>query len=160
MFRRNFLLSCAGVLGTTTLARAASIELRLLGDVSSSGGVMLTDDDLLALPQVSFDTETIWTAGVKTFSGPSVAAVLAFAGAGPGDLRLEAVNGYSVNMARSMVGANAPIIANRIDGAPFARRQKGPLWIMFPFSSDEAFRTEITYTASVWQLNQITVLAA
>jgi hypothetical protein len=31
---------------------------------------------------------------------------------------------------------------------------------MFPFSSDEAFRTEITYALSVWQLNQITVLAA
>jgi hypothetical protein len=36
-------------------------------------------------------------------------------------------------------------------------REKGPIWMIFPYDSVEAFRTEQTYARSIWQLDRIAV---
>ncbi len=144
MIRRNF-IKIAGAAGAAALlgvpARADEVLLTITGNVTD-GTRALTDADLLALPQISFETSTIWTDGVLRFSGPSVASVLEAAGAGEGDITFAAVNDYVVSMPRDVVEAGAPIIANRIGGEPFSRRDKGPLWIVFPYDSDARFRSE------------------
>ncbi|PWK62954.1 twin-arginine translocation signal domain-containing protein [Roseicyclus mahoneyensis] len=159
MIRRNFIkiagaASAAALLGVP--ARADEVLLTITGNVTD-GARAFTDADLLALPQISFETSTIWTDGVLRFSGPSVASVLEAAGAGPGDITFAAVNDYVVSMPRNVVEAGAPIIANRIGGEPFSRRDKGPLWIVFPYDSDARFRAESLYAYSVWQLVGLTV---
>lgn len=159
MIRRDFLTlagAAAGLVLVSAPARADETLLTVSGAVE--GGTRgFTDSDLLALPQVSFESTTIWTEGRQRFSGPSLASVLEAAGAGAGDLNLTAVNDYTVLMPRSVVEAGAPIVANRIDGEPFSRRDKGPLWIVFPYDSDERFRSENVYAYSVWQLTHITI---
>lgn len=159
MIRREFLGIVGATGGLFLFARpvlADEILLTLSGNVDG-GQRSFSDADLLALPQVSFTTRTNWTEGELTFSGPSLAAVLEAAGAGEGDLTLAAINDYVVSMPRAVVEAGAPIVANRIDGAPFSRRDKGPLWIVFPYDSDERFRSETVFAYSVWQLAGITV---
>lgn len=159
MIRRDFLGYAAAATGLALMSgpvRADEALLRVTGDVAG-GARDFSDADLLALPQIGFRTSTIWTEGELEFSGPSLEAVLTAAGAGPGDLRLSAVNDYVVSMPRSLVEAEAPIVANRIDGAPFSRRDKGPLWIVFPYDSDARFRAETVYAYSVWQLAGIAV---
>ncbi|MGV8954874.1 MAG: oxidoreductase, partial [Cypionkella sp.] len=106
------------------------------------------------------ETHTVWTEGLSQFSGPSLATLLDRVGAGDGNLQLSALNDYSVEVLRSMIGETAPIIANRMNGKEFSRRDKGPLWVVFPYDSSDDFRTENTYIASVWQLSRITVLRA
>jgi hypothetical protein len=86
--------------------------------------------------------------------------VLDRVGARPGDLRFSAINDYSVAVNRELVTQDAPIIANRIDGKPFGRREKGPFWIIFPYDLSADYQTEMVYAASVWQLNRITVLGS
>lgn len=135
---------------------------KLIVDGQSDGTDLrtFTDADLMALPQTSFTTSTIWTAGPARFSGPSLAAVLAASDARNGDLRMTAINDYKVDMPRSRVEPGAPIIANRIDGRPFYVRDNGPLWLIFPFDADARFRTEAVYSFSIWQLTQILILKA
>ena len=70
-------------------------------------------------------------------------------------IRLTALNDYSVTMETALIGPNAPIVANRIDGAPFCVRDKGPLWIMFPFDLDIRYRSESFYALSIWQVSHI-----
>ncbi|WP_071675927.1 hypothetical protein [Nioella nitratireducens] len=127
---------------------------------SDRAPVHFSDADLMALPQQRFDTSTIWTGGVQTFSGPSLSDVLAAAQgvARPETLRLQALNDYIVHMDVAVVEDTVPILANRIDGAPFGVRDKGPLWIVFPYDSNERFRSEVIYTLSVWQLRRIDVV--
>ncbi len=36
-------------------------------------------------------------------------------------------------------------------------REKGPLWIVYPYSSSPEFQNEVIYSRSIWQLNRITV---
>jgi hypothetical protein len=36
-------------------------------------------------------------------------------------------------------------------------REKGPLWIIYPFDSSPEYQTELIYSRSIWQLNRIEV---
>jgi hypothetical protein len=114
---------------------------------------------LLALPQTHFETTTQWTPGSGRFSGPILDDLLRYYEAGPGHLRLTAIDGYIVTVYRNLITREAPIIANRINDQPFDRRNKGPLWVVFPYDRAVKFRSETIFSASVWQLVQITVLA-
>jgi hypothetical protein len=139
-----------------TTAWAQDILLTIDGNIEGDARGF-SDADLQALPQVEFETSTIWTEGTQRFSGPTVASLLEAVGAGEGNLTLMAINDYIVEMPRDVVEASAPIIATRIDGEPFSRRDKGPLWLVFPYDSDARFRAESLYAYSVWQLVGITI---
>lgn len=34
-------------------------------------------------------------------------------------------------------------------------RDKGPLWVIYPYDSDPALQSEVTYARSIWQLVRI-----
>lgn len=160
---RRSLLGMAGVALALNLspARASHPEAALL-KVDGHGvsePVYLDLARLDALPQQQFSTTTLWTVGVQEFSGPSLADVLSVAKAEPGNLSLMAANNYSVTLERDLIEADVPIIATRIAGRTFGTRDRGPLWLVFPYDSHSRYRTEPIYAASIWQLTQITVLA-
>ena len=162
--RRRRFLQIAGA-STFLAAKGGQLradDIRLVVDRLGDGTDLyaFTDADLMALPQVSFTTSTIWTAVPARFSGPSLALVLDAADAPDGDLRMMAINDYKVDMPRARVEPALPIIANRIDGVPFGTRSKGPLWLVFPFDSDPRFQTEKVYSFSIWQLTHIQILRA
>jgi hypothetical protein len=163
----RFLLVAALAVGVLTLLQGAGARAQaeeapegtVLTVVPGPGAepVHFTDADLAALPTVTFATGTIWTEEVHEFSGPSLATVMAAAGIPEGALqvRLTALNHYSVQIELSQVEDDAPIVANRIDGAAFSVRDKGPLWIVFPYDSEARFRSETVFALSVWQLRHI-----
>lgn len=161
-----FLLLCA----FTVLAQAASAE----NDAVSSQNVLLdvkvTDNPAVdgrsvafdrpkldALPQHEFKTSTTWTVGQRAFSGPSLHDILTTAGVSGGTIHLVAANGYAVNMAWEEIEKTVPIIASKIDGAPFSLREKGPLWVIFPYDQDARYRTEAIYALSIWQIIEVRV---
>lgn len=160
MNRRSFAMLIAGLAaGRAAPALASSDPLLWIdGDIRDTGGLSFSDADLMTFEQRSFETSTVWTEGIRRFSGPSLKLFLDRLGAGPGNLRLTAINDYSTEVSRSLLTAHAPIIANRIDNMTFDRRAKGPLWVMFPFDRSPDLRSEIVYAACAWQLTQITVL--
>lgn len=115
----------------------------------------LSIDDLDALPQVTFETSTIWTEGIITFSGPSLTKVLESVDAGQNTIRAFALNDY--NMVISPMGADDtyPIVATRMNGERFSVRDRGPLWLVYPYDSDPDFRDEKIYAQSIWQLHKL-----
>ena len=161
MRRRKFLqLAGTSTLVAASAGRVRADDTRLVLDAKGDGTALrsFTDSDLMALPQVTFTTSTIWTTAAAQFSGPSLASVLAASGAADGDIRTTAINDYKVDIPRVWIEPASPIIATRIDGAPFGIREKGPLWVVFPFDSDDRFQTEEVYSFSIWQLTQIQII--
>jgi len=164
---RNRLVSTASVLGLVVLAialisgaKAHAQEGNLLRVTLLGGEVINFDRAALdALPQESFATSTIWTEGLKKFGGPSLRAVLGAAGIESGTLKLIAVNDYAVTMDAKDALATVPIIATRIDEEPFSRRDKGPLWLVYPYDLSPIYRTEVMFSRSIWQLVEIKVSA-
>jgi len=130
------------------------------------GTVSFTLAALEALPSVRITTATPWHEGARTYTGPRLALVLATAGvdvaAGAeadreARLRLTALNDYAVHIPLREAAEEQVIIATRVDGAPLSVRDKGPLWIMYPFDAVPRLRSELHYARAIWQLRRIDV---
>jgi len=139
----------------TAMSQEAPVQLTIHLDPKAEP-IAMTDDDLMALDQEAFVTSTLWTPAPQRFSGPSLHSILSMAGATPPfEITLVAANDYAVTIGPDLIDETYPIIANRIDGAAFSVREKGPLWVMYPFDHHKTFKREDVYAASVWQLTQI-----
>jgi hypothetical protein len=159
MIRSNFLATAMGLAMMVTgasVAWADDVLLTLTGDVKD-GSVEFTEQDLLALPQQEFTTETIWTAGEIVFAGPALKDILEAAEAGDGKLSLSALNDYTVELPADVVEDTVPIVAVRKNGQPYGVREKGPIWLVFPYDGDAKYRTEAVYSYSIWQLVKVSV---
>ena len=53
---------------------------------------------------------------------------------------------------------DGPIIAYSMDGAQMSVRDKGPLWVIYPFDSSPEYRTAVIFSRSIWQLDRIEVV--
>ena len=112
---------------------------------------------LQALPETSFTTSTIWTDGDQTFTGISLNVLLDLVGATGNNLRAVALNDYAVDVPVSDAVEGGPIIAYFRNGEPMSVRDKGPLWIVYPYDANSDYQTEVVYSRSIWQLRDIEV---
>ena len=53
---------------------------------------------------------------------------------------------------------NGPILAYSQNGEMMSVRDKGPLWMIYPFDLNEDYRSEVIYSRSIWQLVKIEVV--
>jgi hypothetical protein len=133
--------------------------LTIYGALADGGEEVVLDyQDLETLPVVRFRTETIWTTGVKEFTGVPLAALLEAVEAEGRIVRLHALNDYRVDIPVEEITPEAPIVAYQMDGNVMPVRGKGPLWLVYPYDSAPEYQTEVVFARSIWQLNRIEVL--
>lgn len=113
---------------------------------------------LEALPQVSQVARTPWYAQSRRFTGPLLRDVLSAAGAHGSTLRLSSLNDYRVDMPMDDAQRYDVIVARLLDDKPLAVRDKGPLFVIYPFDTRPELRNAVYYSRSAWQLRAIEVL--
>jgi hypothetical protein len=165
--RRTFLrvlaASGAGSLTATTFALdkpTGPVVLTVSGRVRSpnDGAVAHFDMPMLErLPQASFMAKTPWYARPRKFTGPLLRDVLAAAGASGTTLRAIALNDYWVEIPFDDVTRHDVVLARLLDDKPMAVRDKGPLFVIYPFDSQPELKSPIYYSRSAWQLRTIEV---
>ena len=126
-------------------------------ETNADGAAVFDIAMLQALPAGEFTTSTQWTEGDKTFKGVPLKALLESVGATGTKITATALNNYSVEIPMDALGDDAPIVAYFIDGEEFSRRDKGPLWIVFPYDSGAEYQTELVFGWSIWQLATLTI---
>lgn len=112
---------------------------------------------LSALPVDTIRTTTVWTSGLQEFRGVRLSALLDHLGILEGKLTLTALNGYLTEIEVREVTAHGAMIAFEKNGAPMSTRDKGPLWLIFPYDHFSEFRNETIYAQSIWHLDRIEV---
>ena len=112
---------------------------------------------LEALPQHSFVTATPWFKTPRKFSGPLLRDVLAAAGAKGTTLSAVALNDYKVEIPAEDAQRFKVLMATRLDDQPMAVRDKGPLFIIYPYDDSADLRSERYYNRSAWQLRSLNV---
>lgn len=150
---------------TTGLAHAqgfaspkGAVILTATGQITATNcaaGLQLDLDQLAALPQHSFATSTTWTDGITTFQGVLLKDYIAAIKATGSTITLTALNDYSIAIPMADVGNDGPLLAYLMDGKPMSLRDKGPIWLVYPYDANAAYRTEQTYARSIWQLDRI-----
>ncbi|MBK6788023.1 MAG: hypothetical protein KBF65_09395 [Rubrivivax sp.] len=139
--------------GPVVLTVGGRVRMPNQGDAAHFDMTMLA-----ALPQTSFSTRTPWYAQPRRFTGPLLRDVLVAAGAQGDVIRLTALNDYRVDMPYQDAQRHDVIVARLLDDKPMAVRDKGPLFVIYPFDSRPELRGAVYYSRSAWQLRKIDVL--
>jgi hypothetical protein len=109
------------------------------------------------LPQHRFRTRTPWYAAAREFTGPLMRDVLDAAGADGRVLRVSALNDYRVDVPIEDAHQHDLTLARLLDGQPMPVRDKGPLFMIYPFDDHPHLRSAIYYSRSVWQVKSIEI---
>ena len=77
----------------------------------------------------------------------------------PGGTTLSAVaiNDYKINIPMTDVTKYKVIVARLLDDKPMPVREKGPLFVVYPFDSAAELRTSTYYERSIWQLKALDI---
>lgn len=109
------------------------------------------------LPQKTFTTQTPWYATPVSFTGPLLRDVLAAAGAKGNKIVATALNDYKTEIPFDDAVKFDTIVARLMNDKPMPVREKGPLFIVYPFDTKPELRTETYYNRSAWQLSGLKV---
>lgn len=164
LHRRQCLLGAAALLlsvashaldaprGKVILSITGSIQLKNAGDRADFDMEMLA-----ALPQHSFTTSNPWYKGAKKFTGPLLRDVLDAAGAKGSTLKAVALNDFKVEIPVADARQFPMLLARLMDDKPMPIREKGPLFIVYPFDSNTELQSVRYFNRSAWQLRTIVV---
>lgn len=134
-------LSITGAVANTTDGAAARFDMAALK----------------AMPRKTINTSTPWTQGVVEFAGVSFNDLMSAVGVKGETVKVTALNDYSVTMTVADLVENNAILAYELGGKALSVREKGPLWIIFPFDSDERYRNDAYWSKAVWQVRDMDI---
>jgi hypothetical protein len=135
------LLSVSGLISETNIEDRAEFDRDMLQNIG----------------MVDLRTETPWTEGKVNFSGVPVARVLDTVGTNGSMVRALAANDYRADIPIATLRDAGAILAMRMNNEDLSLRDKGPLWIIFPWTErPDLDRIEI-HNYAVWQLLSIQV---
>ncbi|MFN4142534.1 molybdopterin-dependent oxidoreductase [Aestuariivirga sp.] len=110
-----------------------------------------------ALPKTVVKTENPWEQGVVSYEGVLLRDFLAHVKAEGSILRIEALNDYRSDITAADAEAYDVILAYKREGNYMPVREKGPFFVVFPFTDLPSLATEERFGQSVWQVSRITV---
>lgn len=133
---------------------ASSTALTVIGPDKAVTDLSL--DQISAMPQTVVETENEFTDGKVAYRGPLVRDVLAKMGLGAAEtIRITAANDYFVDIPTEDFTKYDVILAMEADGEKLSRREKGPLWMMYPISDHSELRDPVYMRRLIWQVVRI-----
>lgn len=165
--RRQGLVAACVLLGGLTSGAAQALTvakgrvvLTVKGKISRRNTAAAADFDmdmLADLPQHRFVTRTPWDKQAREFTGPLLRDVLAAVGASGKTVLAVALNDYKVEIPSEDAELFEVIVARLIDGQPMRVRDRGPLFIIYPYDRDEQLRSDRYFKRSAWQLRTLDI---
>jgi hypothetical protein len=112
---------------------------------------------LESMGMVSFTTGTPWYKEPVSFEGVPLAKVMQAVGAKGDKLVAIALNDYSAELPMEDIAKYNVILALKRDGEYMPVRDKGPIFIVYPYDSNPDLKNQKYYSRSVWQVARIEV---
>lgn len=153
--------------GSSMLASAGSLPapsgdvlLRIGGDIqrTNAGDEAHFDRAMLeALPRTNLATSTVVTDGTRHFQGFLMRDLLEEVGTSGESVTASALNDYVIEIPVEDFHRFDVLVADTMDGKRLTRRDKGPLWIVYP-RDDHPELQDIRYDYRwVWQLERLEI---
>jgi hypothetical protein len=121
------------------------------------GTVTFTRDGLEALGTVTFETQTPWYKQPVKFEGVPLDKLMKAVGANGERVVAVALNDYSSEIPIEDFAKYQTILALKRDGEYMPVRDKGPLFIVYPYDSSPDLKSQKFYSRSVWQVARLVV---
>jgi len=139
--KERVVLAVSGKIGVKNAGETARFDMKMLE----------------TLPQHSFTTKTPWYDRPVKFTGPLLADVLAAVKANGSVVKAVAINDYAISIPMADTKQHKVIVARLLDDKPMAVREKGPLFVVYPFDDSAALRSSVYYERSIWQLKALDI---
>ncbi|SMO96841.1 molybdopterin-dependent oxidoreductase [Paracoccus laeviglucosivorans] len=138
--------------GPVILTITGNIENTNDGDIAQFDRAMLEG---LGLKEIK--TNTPWYNTLSTFEGVPFNEVMKYVGANGETVRAIALNDYETEIPMSdAVGPDA-ILAMKLNGQYMDVRDKGPIFVVYPYDSSQTYQTQTYYSRSAWQVTRFIV---
>lgn len=137
------------------------VVLTVTGAIHDTNTVGKAEFDLVmlkALPGRSSEMETPWTEGRTRFDGPLLRSLLEAVGAYGKTLRITALNDYSAEVPMEDATEFDTMLAVAMNGEAMSIRDKGPIFMVYPFDTNPELYNEKYFSRSVWQIKAIEVI--
>jgi hypothetical protein len=169
--RRGLLVNSAGlVLGGRTAWADVTVDelgapqerviLTVTGAIGATNAPERAEFDRTMLEQLGLHTVrtwTPWTEGVNEFAGTLGRRVMDAVAAKGGEALATALNDFKAVIPLSDFQKYDVLLATSANGAPLAVRDKGPIWVIYPWSEHPELDDLVTRRKSVWQLRHLHV---
>lgn len=166
--RGLFAIAAAGAVGMvarsagagTPSAPAGKVILTVDGKIDPhnvDGTVRFDRDALERLGTQSFTTTTPWHRQPTTFEGIPLDRLMQAVGATGDHITALALDDYSTDIPIEDFRKYHTILALKHDGEYMPVRDKGPLFIVYPYDSDPELKYQKFYNRSAWQVSHIIV---
>jgi hypothetical protein len=136
------------------------VILTVFGNVENTNseiGAQFDRGMLLGLKQTEIVTKTPWTNGASLFEGPSIKDLLKLVGGNGETIVATALNGYQITIPMNDVNEHTVSLALKRNNKVLSVRQKGPIWVIYPWSDKEELRSNVYYSRSIWQLKSLEI---
>lgn len=138
--------------GTAAAAQEGLVVASMSGEQSQS----FTIEDLRALTQVVVRTSNEFVEQESEFTGPLARDVLSAVGPqASGTLLLTAANDYQVEVPATEIYDYDVIFALEMDGVALSRRDKGPIWVIYPMTQHKELQDPVYNSRLIWQLVRV-----
>ncbi len=148
-----------GVALTLALPRMVLAQDAVLTVINTLTGaeVALSDAELMAVPRAVVNTENEFVDAMTAFEGPLGRDVLALVGEGGSTVVLTAVNDYAVEVPIEDFVNYDVLFAMSANGERFSRRDKGPIWVVYPMSDHAELQDPVYNARLIWQLVKVEI---
>ena len=150
------ILTCFAPVAATSQT-ANEPKLTVMDPLKGNAETMLSIADIQKLGSTVVKTTTPWHNGVQTFEGVSLEKLVKSAGIQGTTLVVKALNNYMTEIPFTDLTKFPVILAYKRNGEMMPVSDKGPFFIIYPFDSNPALKSEIYYSRSAWQVKSITV---
>ena len=139
---------------------SGKVILRVTGNIANTNAPGTAEFDLAMLEElgvVQMVTHPPWTEGEVRFSGVPAAKLMEAVGGKTEKVDAVALNDYRAEIPASDFEAYGPILATRVDDTPLRVRDKGPVWVIYPWSANPQIDNIEFHSRSIWQVKIIEV---
>ena len=119
--------------------------------------VALDRATLEKLGEDGFQTSTPWYTGPVRFDGVRMTRLMEVVGCMGDTVRAIALNDYTTDIPVSDFARFSVLLAIKRNGDYMPVRDKGPLFIIYPFDSFLELQTHQFYSRAAWQVTQLVV---
>ena len=136
------------------------VLLTLSGNIENTnedGKAVFDVASLEKLGMVTFQTTSPWYNGRTTFTGISLQKLMDYVGAKGSLVKVTALNDYTTEIPLSDFKKYNVILAMKVNGEYMRIRDKGPLFVVYPYDSMPELNNQIFYSRSVWQVSKMSI---
>jgi hypothetical protein len=128
-----------------------------IAETNSNGAALFDRAMLEALGLARVETKTPWHTGSVTFEGVPLDKLMKHVGANGQRVVAIALNDYTTEIPIEDFARHGTILALKRDGEYMAVKDKGPLFIIYPYDSKPELKSQTYYSRSAWQVAKLVV---